>query len=117
MAARERGGKRHHQGLTARREPAASPAATLSPTQHSMLAGRQVRCQVTCGSYPFGVQVATIRGCLKAEDKACTSAAFAASQAPALLYSTAVTATDPPENTKSVKMKVMWPFPSQVTSS
>jgi len=36
MAARERGGKRHHQGLTARREPAASPAATLTPTQHSM---------------------------------------------------------------------------------
>jgi len=63
-------------------------------------------------AYPFGVQVATIRGCLKAEDKASTSAAFAASQAPALLYSTAVTATDPPENTKSVKMKVMWPFPS-----
>ena len=63
-------------------------------------------------AYPFGVQVATIRGCLKAEAKACTSAAFAASQAPALLYSTAVTATDPPENTKSVKMKVMWPFPS-----
>jgi hypothetical protein len=86
-----------------------------------MLAGRKV----TCGSlgaqpfaaYPFGVQVATIRGCLKAEAKACTSAAFAASQAAALLYSTAVTATDPPENTKSVKMKVMWPFPSQVTSS
>jgi hypothetical protein len=52
----------------------------LSPTQHPMLA-----------AYPFGVQVATIRGCLKAEAKACTSAAFAASQAPALLYSTAVT--------------------------
>jgi hypothetical protein len=58
-------------------------------------------------AHPFGVQVATIRGCLKADAKALTSAALAASHAAALLYSAVVTATDPPDNTKSVRMKVM----------
>ena len=73
--------------------------------------GRGAASATISAGYPFGVQVATIRGCLKAEVNACTSAALAASQAAALLYSTAVMATEPPENTKSVKMKVMWPFP------
>jgi hypothetical protein len=67
--------------------------------------GRAVR------AHPFGVQVATIAGCLKAEAKTRSSIAFAASQAAALLYSAVAMATDPPESTKSVKMKVMWTSP------
>ena len=67
--------------------------------------GRPVR------AHPFGVQVATIAGCLKAEAKARSSIVFAASQAAALLYSAVVMATDPPESTISVKMKVMWTSP------
>jgi hypothetical protein len=59
--------------------------------------GRAVR------AHPFGVQVATIAGCLKAEAKTRSSIAFAASQAAALLYSAVAMATDPPESTKSVK--------------
>src|SRR5258708_4678090 len=62
-------------------------------------------------AHPFGVQVATIAGCLKAEAKTRSSIAFAASQAAALLYSAVAMATDPPESTKSVKMKVMWTSP------
>ena len=74
-------------------------------------AGLVLACHRAVRAHPFGVQVATIDGCLKAEAKARSSIAFAASQAAALLYSAVVMATDPPESTKSVKMKVMWTSP------
>jgi hypothetical protein len=63
-----------------------------------------IRRHASLAPYPFGEQVATIIGCLKADAIARSSIAFAASQASELLYSAVVRATFPPENTKSVKM-------------
>jgi hypothetical protein len=66
--------------------------------------GDGIRRHDGLAAYPFGVQVATIIGCLKADAMARSSIAFAASQASELLYSAVARATFPPENTKSVKM-------------